>query len=444
VSQGLFHSPAAIFCTFGEREVDPLSLVVLGLLLGLSALFSAYEVAFFGIGEDRRETLHTEHPKSLWRYWVRFFHQAPERLLATLLLGNTLVNIAITLLVFHLSQALPQPYREVIGGGVSLLMIVLVGEILPKGLAVSHPELILRIGTIVLQLFFVFIYPFTGLLERFRKVIEQRLPLNPSPGALLEQIEALPPQALPSIERHTLRNLILLRTLPVKAFMIARMDVKAIPIHYQWSQVKEAFQSLPYIRVPVCGDAIDDIRGLLYLKDLLSYWPNTEIENWQRLVRAAYFVPEKKNAYEVFLELKSRRQHLAIVVDEYGSVAGMITLQRLLEIVFGYGEEERAPEAWHEVQSDGSVVFQAQVPLVLVRSLLELPEDFFEARAAREAENLADFLLSLAGRIPQKGEHIDYENYTFEIMEAGPYRIDRIRAYQRLSRPHASETQNLS
>jgi CBS domain containing-hemolysin-like protein len=115
-----------------------------------------------------------------------------------------------------------------------------------------------------------------------------------------------------------------------------------------------------------------------------------------------------------------------------------------LEIVFGYGEEDRSPDMGYEIQPDGSLLFQAQVPLVLVRSLLELPEDFFEQPQARQAENLADFLLSLAGHIPQKGEKIPYENYLFEIVEATPYRIDRVRAYRLVPGPDASPPEGLS
>jgi CBS domain containing-hemolysin-like protein len=282
------------------------------------------------------------------------------------------------------------------------------------------------------------------LLERLRKRLEKTMPLSLSPEALLEILENLPPEALPNIERHTLRNLILLRTLPVKSFMISRIDMKAIPIHLTWAEVKATFQKLSYIRIAVYGENLDDMRGVLYLKDLLPYWQKENLENWQGLLRPIHFVPETKKAYAVFMELRARRQHLAIVVDEYGSVAGVITLQRLLEIVFGYGEEDRSPDTGYDIQPDGSIIFQAQVPLVLVRRLLELPDDFFDQPEARQAENLADFLLALTGQIPKKGEKIPYEDYMFEILEATDYRIDRVRAYRLLSKPDPTPSEGLS
>jgi len=425
--------------------VDPLSSVLtLCLLLSMSATLSGYEVAFFNLGDERREALFSQHADRLWAHWLRFFHQIPEKVLATILIGNTFVNIGITLLILNLSETFAWPYQELLGSFTALTLIVFFGEIIPKAVALSIPELTLQFGTLLVQLLFLLTYPLVMLLERLRKRLEKTMPLSLSPEALLEILENLPPEALPNIERHTLRNLILLRTLPVKSFMISRIDMKAIPIHLTWAEVKATFQKLPYIRIAVYGENLDDMRGVLYLKDLLPYWQNENLENWQGLLRPIHFVPETKKAYAVFMELRARRQHLAIVVDEYGSVAGVITLQRLLEIVFGYGEEDRSPDTGYDIQPDGSIIFQAQVPLVLVRRLLDLPDDFFDQPEARQAENLADFLLALTGQIPKKGEKIPYEEYMFEILEATDYRIDRVRAYRLLSRPDPTPSEGLS
>jgi len=425
--------------------VDPLSSVLtLCLLLSISATLSGYEVAFFNLGDERREALFSQHADRLWAHWLKFFHQIPEKVLATLLIGNTFVNIGITLLILELSETFAWPYQELLGSFTALTLIVFFGEILPKAVALSIPELTLRLGTLPVQILFLLTYPLVMLLERLRKRLEKTMPLSHSPEALLEVLENLPLEALPNIERHTLRNLILLRTLPVKSFMISRIDMKAIPIHFTWAEVKATFQKLPYIRIAVYGENLDDMRGVLYLKDLLPYWQNENLENWQGLLRPIHFVPETKKAYAVFMELRARRQHLAIVVDEYGSVAGVITLQRLLEIVFGYGEEDRSPDTGYDIQPDGSIIFQAQVPLVLVRCLLELPDDFFDQPEARQAENLADFLLALTGQIPKKGEKIPYEDYMFEILEVTAYRIDRVRAYRLLSKPDPTPSEGLS
>jgi len=425
--------------------VDPLSSVLtLCLLLSISATLSGYEVAFFNLGDERREALFSQHADRLWAHWLKFFHQIPEKVLATLLIGTTFVNIGITLLILDLSETFAWPYQELLGSFTALTLIVFFGEILPKAVALSIPELTLRLGTLPVQILFLLTYPLVMLLERLRKRLEKTMPLSHSPEALLEVLENLPLEALPNIERHTLRNLILLRTLPVKSFMISRIDMKAIPIHFTWAEVKATFQKLPYIRIAVYGENLDDMRGVLYLKDLLPYWQNENLENWQGLLRPIHFVPETKKAYAVFMELRARRQHLAIVVDEYGSVAGVITLQRLLEIVFGYGEEDRSPDTGYDIQPDGSIIFQAQVPLVLVRCLLELPDDFFDQPEARQAENLADFLLALTGQIPKKGEKIPYEDYMFEILEVTAYRIDRVRAYRLLSKPDPTPSEGLS
>ncbi len=425
--------------------MDPLSvLFTLIVLLGISGLLSAYEVAFFSLGEARREALLSQNPGRLWTHWLSFFHQVPEKTLAAILLGNTFVNIGITLLILKLSEILHWPYAELLASLSALLSIILLGELLPKAMAISAPETTLRLGTLLVQLVFLIAYPLILLLERLRSRFEKNLPLACAPETLLEVLENLPKESIPKIEQHTLRNLLLLRTLPVKSFMISRVDMKSIPISHTWDQVKATFQELPYIRIPVHGENLDDIRGVLYLKDLLRYWENDKLENWQGLLRPVTFVPESKKAYAVFMDLRANRQHLAIVVDEYGTVAGVITLQRLLEIVFGYGEEEQNPDTGYEVQPDGSIIFQANAPLLLVRSLLELPDDFFERIEARQAENLADFLLSLTGHIPKKGEIISYDDYVFEVLEVTGYRMDRIRAYRCLSKPDLAPTEGLS
>lgn len=396
----------------------------------VSALISGYEVAFFSIGAEGRLQLMTRYSRQLWAHQLSYFHEASGLLLATLLASNTLVNLAISLLVFRLGQG---SYGAFLSGGAALGLILLFGEILPKVVAVSRPVLILRLGTTLVLLAIVLIYPLTSYLERFRRYLERRLPVPSKAHELLSYIALSSPEALPAVEKDTLRNLILLRSLPVKAFMIARMDVRAIPYSLSWAEVKAAFRELPYIRVPVYGMSLDDIRGVLYLKDLLPHWPIEKLENWQVFLRPAYFVPETKNAYETLLELKNRRQHLAIVVDEYGNVAGVVTLQRLLELVFGYGEEERLPGTWYERLADGSLCFQAQTPLMVVQSQLQLSEDFFEEAALASAENIADLVLHLAGRIPQKGEKLQYRDYVFEVMEATAHRIERIRVYRQLS-----------
>lgn len=411
----------------------------MGAFLLLSALFSGYETAFFSQSRAQLDALCAQYKRRPWAHWLGYFSAYPETLLSVILVGNTLANLGITLLLFYIGRASGTPYGETLFAAVALALIVLVGEILPKSLAVARPKAFLRMATPVVQVVFWLVYPVGQLLERLWNWLEQRWKPIPSRENLSQIIDTLPAQVSPPTEKRVLKNLLLLRTLPVKAFMLSRMDMQAVSYQLSWPELKAALTAIPYIRVPVYRESLDDIAGVLLLKDLLPHWQKEDLTNWQALIRPVYFVPELKNAYELLLEFKNRRQHVAIVVDEFGSVAGIISLQRLLEVVFGYGEEEEPPtEALYHIASDGSITFQAQVPLVMVQELLGLPTDFFQEEEVRTAENLAEFLLSLAQRIPQRGEVFFYRDYAFEVVESHPHRIERVRAYRSVPVPPTS------
>ncbi|MCX7607448.1 MAG: hemolysin family protein [Bacteroidia bacterium] len=425
--------------------MDPVPLAGIAAFLSLSALFSGYETAFFSLSPGQLSTLYLQYKGRPWIHWIRYFSDYPETLLSVILIGNTLANLGITLLLFYLGGEMGLAYGETLSALVALGLIVLMGEIFPKSIALTRPMIFLRLGTPIVQLLFWLSYPLGRALDALRKRIERRWRPEASPERLTQLVEMLPSELSPPTEKRVLKNLLLLRQLPVKAFMISRMDMKAIPISLGWKELKEALAQIPYIRVPVYRDTLDEVKGILMVKDLLPHWEKEEVTNWQALIRPAYFVPEMKNAYELLLELKSRRQHVAIVVDEFGAVAGLISLQRLLEAVFGYGEEEEgSTEALYEIQSDGSVCLQAQAPLVLVQEVLGLPADFFSEEEARTSENLAEFLLSLAERIPNQGEVLFYRDYAFEVVASSPHRIERVRAYRSVSRDGDTPSSDVS
>lgn len=406
-------------------------------------MFSGYETAFFSLSREEITVLWQKYRHRLWAHWLLYFLEESPLLLSVILIGNTVANLGLSLLLFYLGRAWG-PYGELFSGMLAIGLIVVMGEILPKSLALSKPLFFLRVGTPLVQVTLWFSYPLGQGLEWLRSWIERRWQPGASSETLAHLIEELPPELSPPIEKRVLKNILLLRQLPVRSFMISRMDMKAVPESMTWSELKGALAEIPYIRVPVYGRTLDEIRGILLVKDLLPHWDKAEVANWQALIRRAYFVPEGKNAYELLLELKSRRQHVAIVVDEYGSVAGLISLQRLLEGVFGYGEEEEQPiEPLYEQKPDGSVCFRAEVPLLVVQEQLGLPGDFFAEEKVRNAENLAEFLLSLAERIPASGEVLTYRNYAFEVVESTPHRIERVRAYALLQGEPPASSENL-
>lgn len=410
--------------------MDPVPLVAaLGFLL-LSGLFSAYETAYFALTPSELHALAQKAAPRPWAYWIRYFSENPQILLSSILIGNTLANLALTLLLLESARPLGT-FGEALAGALSLALIVVFGEIFPKSLAINLPYTFLRLGTPLVQLTFWLVYPLSQGLDRIRSQVEKQWQPPTSPQKLAQLVDSLPGDISPPVEKRVLKNILLLRQLPVKAFMLSRVDMKAIPDHLTWQELKAALAEIPYIRIPVYRETPEEIVGILLLKDLLPHWDTPELTNWQALIRPALFVPETKNAYDLLLEMKNARQHVAIVVDEFGSISGLISLQRLLEVIFGYGEEEaRSSEALYEVYPDGSICLKAQTPLVMVQEVLGMPAEFFTDEEARNAENLAEFLLSLAERIPQKGEILQYRDFVFEVLESTAHRIERVRAYR--------------
>ncbi|MEN3041493.1 MAG: hemolysin family protein [Bacteroidia bacterium] len=419
--------------------MDPIPLVVpLFAFLAASALFSGYETAFFSLTPAEILSLQRRGARQLWVHWIRYFSENPQTLLSTLLIGNTLVNLGFTLFLLEVAR-LYGPFAEAVASFIALAVIVLFGEILPKTIAISFPTIFLRVGTPIIQMVFWLIHPLSQGLDRLRSWIEAKWQPPASPEKLSQLVEGLPNEISPPVEKKVLKNILLLRQLTVKSFMLSRMDMKSVSADLSWTELKKAFSEIPYIRIPVYRGSPDEVIGILLLKDILPYWEMEELSDWQRLIRPAYFVPETKNAYELLMELKNLHQQVAIVVDEFGSVAGIISLQRLLEVIFGYGEEEvRTMGALYETNPDGSVCFKAQAPLVVVQEQLGLPADFFAQEEARTAENLAEFILSLAEKIPQKGEVLTYQDYAFEVIEGSAHRIDKIRAYRLSKSPENS------
>ncbi|MCS6789633.1 MAG: CNNM domain-containing protein [Bacteroidia bacterium] len=410
--------------------MDPIPLVGVGVFLLSSALFSGYETAFFSLSPAQLNDLIHRHPGRVWVHWIRYFSEVPEILLSVILIGNTLVNLGTTLLLLHLGRQWG-PSGEAIAAGVALALLILIGEIIPKSLAITQPIAFLQVATPLIQVSLWATYPVSWYMDKLRRSVERRWQTQSSPESLTRIVETIPTDLSPPAEKRILKNLLLLRQLPVKAFMVSRMDMKALPYDLPWQKLKTAIAEVGLTRIPIYKDSLDNIQGVLLVKELLPHWDKEELSNWQALLRKVHFVPENKNAYEHLLYLKNHRFPLSIVVDEFGSVAGVVSLQRLLEVIFGYEEEDRKEQRLYEVYADGSICFQAHVPLLLVQELLQLPVDFFSEEEARSAENLAEFLLSLAERIPAKGETLIYRDYAFEVLEGTAHRIERVRAYRR-------------
>ncbi|MGQ9863231.1 MAG: hemolysin family protein [Bacteroidia bacterium] len=396
-------------------------------LLLLSGIFSGYEAAFFSQTAPQRQKLFTLHPNRLWVHALHYFDQNPQKLLALLLLGNTLVNIGFTLWNYsYYMQRFALPQAAIFAAAVSSLTIVLFGEILAKILGLRRPQKFYRLFTTGLYVALASLFPLVELFEKMGLFLQRKVMRLVKPTRNWDEIvRSLPKEISPSVEKQVLRALLHIQKAPVRAIMRPRSEILALPYHTPWHELKKYLQTISFSRVPIYGKNLDDIRGILYVKDLLPHWNLPHVENWQSLLRSPYYVPEGKNTYQLLQEFRQRKLHIAIVVDEFGGTAGLITLQDLLEVIFGYLQEGR-PKPLFQKLPDGSYLFEGHVPLLVVCNVLSLPDDFFEPYEGEE-ENLAGFLLALHQGFLEKNEVVTYKEYQFEVVEKVGHRLAAIR-----------------
>ena len=216
-------------------------------------------------------------------------------------------------------------------------------------------------------------------------------------------------------EKEILKGIVNFGSTSVDAVMTMRLDMVTIDSDTPFTQVLKTVEKYGYSRIPVVQDSPDNIRGILYIKDLLPHLTKNDMFKWQTLIRPAYFVPETKKIDDLLREFQKNKIHVAIVVDEFGGTLGMVTMEDILEEVVGdisdeYDEEEKL----YTQIDDNTYSFEAKIPLNDFFKATDIDDDTF-GNYAEEADTLAGLLLELKGDFPKKGEKITFDRYTFEV-----------------------------
>lgn len=227
--------------------------------------------------------------------------------------------------------------------------------------------------------------------------------------------------------KEILKGIVNFGNINVEEIMTARVDVEDLDIHSEFSKVISVVIESGYSRFPVYDEGPDDVKGILYVKDLLPYVGNDNTFKWQKLIRPPYYVPENKRLNDLLQEFKSRRNHMAIVVDEYGGTSGIITLEDILEEIVGEISDEMDEEEVNFVMMpDGNYLFEGKTQIKDFIKITGIPEDTFD-KVSAEAETIAGMLLELRGEIPMKNEVVECAGYKFTIMSADQRRIKKIK-----------------
>lgn len=414
-----------------------ISLVLIICLLLCSALISGAEVAFFSLSATDFETNEkTAYQKRL--EIVQKLLEKPQKLLATILVSNNFINIAIILLFDSISGALFDglsadfygiPVRFILEVGVVTFLILLFGEILPKIYANRNPVSFTAMMAYPLLALDKVLSPITHPMKSMTLMIHDKLGKKKGDFTVghLSQALELSNQDTTQEEQKILQGIVTFGNTDTKQVMQNRMDIFALNEAWEFKDILPQIIENGYSRIPVYRDNIDSITGVLYVKDLIPYTERKELD-WTALLRAPYFVPENKKLDDLLNEFKAMKMHLAIVVDEYGGTSGLITLEDIIEEIVGEISDEFDDEDLiFSKLDDQNYVFEGKTPLKDFYRVIELEDASIFEDEKGEAETLAGFLLEISKGFPRKNEVIYFHNYAFKVEAFEGRRIKQIK-----------------
>ena len=240
--------------------------------------------------------------------------------------------------------------------------------------------------------------------------------------------ESLESEAETEEERDLLRGLATFGQTTARQASQPRLNITAVDVELDFHELMNKINKSGYSRIPAYDDTLDSVEGILYVKDLLPHLHRDEHFAWQKLLRKAYFIPESKRLDDLMQEFQNRRVHMAIVVDEYGGTNGLITLEDIIEEIFGdiNDEYDEADEIKYTQVDERTYIFEGRVLLNDFCKILGLEPDYFED-VRRASESLGGLLLELFSQLPRPGEEVSYEKLTFKIQSADKKRIKKVR-----------------
>ena len=402
------------------------------ILLFCSGFVSASEIAFFSLTPSDRSTIDEDkHPAD---GKVASLLDDSERLLATILISNNLVNVAVIIILYFafdktidFGQA---RWLEFLVMTVLLtFLLLLFGEIIPKIYSAQHALAFCRFAAPKLKFLSKVFWPMSQLLIR-SKVITKRFVNHEAEMLTVDDLEKameLTDKKDIAEESNMLKGIIRFGGEMAKEIMTSRVDIVDLDIKASFRDVLDCIVANNYSRIPVYQDTQDNIKGILYIKDLLPHLGKPQGFRWQTLIRPAYFVPETKMIDDLLRDFQANKVHIAIVVDEFGGTSGLVTMEDILEEIVGeindeYDDEEKP----YQRLNQNTYIFEAKTLITDFTKILGLDDDYFE-NVEGEAETLAGLLLEIKGEFPIQGERIEYKRFTFDVLEVDQRRIVKVK-----------------
>jgi len=401
------------------------------LLLLFSGLVSGSEVAFFSLSS--KEIIDCASSEKRNDRIIAKLLMDPKRILASILIFNNLINVAIvTLATFFTWNLVGKEgfLSTFIPTVVVTILIVFLGEILPKVYASNNSMGFAR-GTakllnLINSVFFFLAYP----LIKFSSLIEKRIETkgyDVSLDELNEAIELAADDETTDEEKDILRGIVNFSSIQVKQVMIDRTEIFMIDYEDDFHQVMDKVNKHKLSRIPVYKENIDQLEGILHVKDLLPFITNDEKFNWRILLRSVFYIPESKKIDDLLRNFQEKHVHMAIVVDEYGGTSGLVTLEDVVEEIVGeINDEFDSVDVDYTKLDTGTYIFEGKTSLNDIIKLLDLKQDVFDD-VKGENESIGGLLLEINSSMPKINEPIYFSNYEFLVVSANHRRIKKVK-----------------
>ena len=409
-----------------------ISLLVIAILLVFSALISGSEVAYFSLSPaEKHKIFRTTSKKSSY---IQKNLESPEQLLATILVANNFVNVGIVILSsFTVDTIVDFTNEPVLGFIVQVVIIsfviLLFGEIIPKVYSTHHAMKFARFIAIPLHYTIKVLKPVNSILIFSTSFLNSRIHAYNHHISVDELSQALELTSQTELkdDSEILKGIVKFGNKSVAEIMRSRVDVVSVDIDTSYSKIMNLITETGFSRIPVFSDSFDNIKGILYIKDLLPHVLKGASFRWQSIIRPPFYVPETKKIDDLLEEFQKNKVHMAIVVDEYGGTSGIVTLEDVLEEIVGeITDEFDEEEKFYTKISENKYIFDGKTMLNDFYKVIGAEDNVFDD-VKGEADTLAGLILELKGEIPVKNDTITCKNYVFTIETVDNRRIKQIK-----------------
>ena len=412
---------------------DIIKILLIIVLLICSALISGSEVAFFSLSKTDLKKISSSNARSL--KLIALLRANPRRLLATLLVSNNFINISIVLLLASFGQlfdfiSLPDWLNFVLEVGFITALILLFGEILPKVYANRKPISFSKKMAFPVQILDKYLFFFITIpMSKMTKFIQDKLVFkkpNLSVDKLSDAFNLTDKSETSSEEKKIFKGIISFGSIEVKQVMKPRIDVFSVSKTMSYTDLIKQVRENRYSRIPVFDETIDNVTGVIYLKDLFPYLDQKNFD-WTTLIREPYFIPENKKLDDLLKEFQKLKNHMAIVVDEYGGNSGIITLNDIVEEIVGeINDEFNQDDIVYNKIDNNTFIFEGKVNLTDLYRILKIKDNKIFEKIKGDSETLGGFLLEQIGFFPKKNFKLKLKGIEFKIVEVNRKRIKSI------------------